>query len=248
MGDARGETVPAVAPLIDHTLLRPDATGKDVARLCDEAVEFGFAAVCVNAVWVPQCAVRLSSAKSVVCTVVGFPLGATLPEVKEFEARRVLAAGAREVDMVLNIGALRARDLDTVRRDVDHVVAVAKAAGGLTKVILEAALLTDEEKTTACTIAREAGADYVKTSTGFGPGGATVADVALMRRVVGPGVGVKASGGIRDLDTMLAMVRAGATRIGTSAGVHIVREAQTRAGESSDGPDQTTAAGEERGP
>jgi len=247
MGDAPSEGSRVVAPLIDHTLLRPDATGEDIARLCDEAVEWGFAAVCVNPVWVTACAARLSMATSVVCTVVGFPLGATLPDVKAFEARRVLTAGAREVDMVLNIGALRARDLEAVRRDVDAVVEAARAAGGLTKVILEAALLTDEEKATACTIAREAGADYVKTSTGFGPGGATVVDVALIRRAVGPDMGVKAAGGIRDLDTLLAMVRAGANRIGTSAGIQIVREAQARAGRAGGARDRIAAADEEPG-
>jgi len=162
-----------------------------------------------------------------VCTVVGFPLGATTPDVKQYETRRVIFDGAREVDMVINVGALKSGDVRLVEKDIEVVAAVCRDAGAISKVIIEAALLTDEEKVTACTLAKAAGADFVKTSTGFGPGGATVADVALMRRVVGPDMGVKAAGGVRDLAGLQAMVAAGATRVGASAGVKIVREVST---------------------
>lgn len=215
----------AVAALIDHTLLAPGTTAAQIEQLCREAWEFGFAAVCVNPVHVAHCAQLLRGARAVVCGVVGFPLGATLPEIKRHEARLVTAAGGREVDAVIDIGALKDGDPDRVRRDLDAIVTACREAGAVSKIIIEAALLTDDEKVAACRMAQEAGADYVKTSTGFGPGGATVADVALMRRTVGPTMGVKASGGIRDLTALDAMVRAGATRIGTSAGVTIAREA-----------------------
>ena len=215
-----------VAALIDHTLLRPDATRADVERLCDEALEFGFATVCVNPVWVTTASRRLASGSVGVCSVVGFPLGATTSDVKAFETRRALFDGAREIDMVINIGALKSGDLGLVQKDIEAVTIPVREAGALSKVIIEAALLTDDEKVTACTLARSAGADFVKTSTGFGPGGATVADVALMRRTVGGGMGVKAAAGVKDYAALQRMVAAGATRIGASAGVRIVRESR----------------------
>jgi deoxyribose-phosphate aldolase len=213
-----------LARTIDHTLLKPEATRAQVEALCREAVEHGFATVCVNPGWVRLCAALLAGSDSRVCTVVGFPLGATLPEVKAFEAARVVADGACEVDMVINVGALKSGDHRLVERDVAAVVEASRAGGALVKVIIEAALLTDDEKVKACVIAKVAGADFVKTSTGFGPGGATAADVALMRRVVGPEMGVKAAGGVRDLRSAQAMLDAGADRIGASVGVKIVQE------------------------
>jgi deoxyribose-phosphate aldolase len=230
-----------VAALIDHTLLRPDATRSDIDRLCDEARQFGFATVCVNPTWVGHAAARLRGSAVGVTAVVGFPLGATTADVKACEARRVIVDGAREVDTVINIGALKSGDLRTVERDVDAVVQTCHECGALTKVILETALLTDAEKVAACTIAKAAGADFVKTSTGFGPGGATVADVALMRRVVGDDMGIKAAGGVGDLETLRAMVDAGATRIGASAGVRIVGGAIPDCAESCAAPGGGTA-------
>ncbi|HEY8551452.1 MAG TPA: deoxyribose-phosphate aldolase [Vicinamibacterales bacterium] len=215
-----------VASLIDHTLLKPDATQRDIEALCHEALEYSFATVCVNPFWVSTAARLLRGASTGVCAVVGFPLGATTTDVKAYETRRVIFDGAREVDMVINIGALKSGDLRTVERDIEAVAACCREAGALSKVIIEAALLTDEEKVTACTLAKAAGADFVKTSTGFARGGATVADVELMRRVVGPEMGVKAAGGVRDYEQLRAMQAAGATRIGASAGVRIVREAR----------------------
>lgn len=216
-----------LARLIDHTLLRPEATREQVIALCQEARTYHFASVCVNPAYVALAVDMLAGVEDVlVCTVIGFPLGATLPAVKAFEAEQVIALGAREVDMVQNVGALKSGDLDLVRQDMVAVVEVAHAHGALCKVILETALLTDEEKIAACNLARDVGADFVKTSTGFGPGGATVHDVALMRQTVGPTMGVKASGGIRTYADALAMIRAGATRIGASAGVRILAEAQ----------------------
>jgi deoxyribose-phosphate aldolase len=214
----------SVAALIDHTLLKPDASKREIEQLCREAAEHGFATVCVNPAWVATCASLLRGSPVGVCSVVGFPLGATLADVKHFETHRVIFDGAREVDMVINIGALKSGDLRTVERDIEAVTEPCRAAGALSKVIIEAAYLSDEEKITACTLAKAAGADFVKTSTGFGPGGATVADVALMRRVVGDEMGVKAAGGVRDLDSLKAMVAAGASRVGASAGVRIVKE------------------------
>jgi deoxyribose-phosphate aldolase len=225
-GGAPGE----VAALIDHTLLKPDATRADIDRLCDEARQYGFAAVCVNPVWVAHASRRLQGAGSVVAAVVGFPFGATTADVKAYEARRVVFDGAREVDTVINIGALKSGDPATVHRDIAAVTGACADCGVLVKVIIEAALLTDEEKVAACTIAKAAGADFVKTSTGFGPGGATVADVALMRRVVGDDMGIKAAGGIGDLESLQRLVAAGATRIGASAGVKIVRSTGAVAG------------------
>lgn len=212
-----------LAGMIDHTLLKPDATPDQIAQLCFEARKHGFASVCVNPGWVPLCAQLLQGSPVKVCTVIGFPLGATAPEVKAFETQNAIDHGATEIDMVLNIGALKARDLDLVARDIRGVVQTAHARGPIVKVILETALLTDEEKTIACLIAKEAGADFVKTSTGFSGGGATVQDIALMRRVVGPEMGVKASGGVRTFEDAESMIKAGATRIGASAGVKIIQ-------------------------
>ena len=226
--DASGGAPNDVSALIDHTLLKPDAMRSDLERLCREAAEFGFATVCVNPVWVPLCAGLLRGTGVGVCTVVGFPLGATSPDVKQYETRRALFDGATEIDMVINVGALRGGEVRLVEQDIEAVTSVCRAAGALSKVIIEAALLDDEQKITACTLAKAAGADYVKTSTGFGPGGATVADVALMRRVVGPEMGIKAAGGVRDLESLRQMVAAGATRVGASASVKIVREIPAR--------------------
>ena len=215
-----------IAKIIDHTLLKPEATRDQIVQLCREARECGFAAVCVNPCYVKLAAELLRGSSVKVCSVVGFPLGATLPEVKAYEARRAIEEGATEIDMVINIGALKSGDLELVKRDIASVVDVCHAKGALCKVIIEAALLTDEEKVLACRLAKAAGADYVKTSTGFGPGGATVQDVALMRRTVGPEMGVKAAGGIRSYEAAKSMIEAGATRIGASAGVKIVQEAR----------------------
>jgi deoxyribose-phosphate aldolase len=223
---AAGGAPDGVAAVIDHTLLKPDASRDDIEKLCREAAEFGFAAVCVNPVWVALAAARLRGTSVKVCSVVGFPLGATTPDVKHYETRRAIYDGAGEIDMVINVGALRSGDLRTVERDIEAVVEPCQQCGIVSKVIIEAALLTDEEKITACTLSKAAGADFVKTSTGFGPGGATVADVALMRRVVGAEMGVKAAGGVRDLEGLRAMVAAGATRVGASAGVRIVQESK----------------------
>ncbi len=218
----------SIAAMIDHTLLKPDATDDDIRRLCDEARRYGFASVCVNPSKVALASRLLAGSPVKVCTVVGFPLGATTARVKAAETREAVENGADEIDMVINIGALKSGDYDTVKKDIEAVV---KAAGGRTvKVILETALLTDEEKKAACRLAKEAGAHFVKTSTGFGPGGATLHDVALMRSVVGPEMGVKASGGVRDLETARKMVLAGATRIGASASVAIVRGAGAEGG------------------
>jgi deoxyribose-phosphate aldolase len=223
---AAGGVTPGVAGMIDHTLLKPDATQKDIEQLCREAGEHSFASVCVNPTWVALCVRRLAGTSVKVCSVVGFPLGATTPDAKHYETRRALFDGAGEIDMVINIGALKSGDFRVVERDIEAVTMPCRETGALSKVIIEAALLTDQEKVTACTLAKAAGADYVKTSTGFGPGGATAADVALMRRVVGETMGIKAAGGIRDLDSLRAMVAAGATRIGASAGVRIVQESR----------------------
>jgi len=216
-----------IASYIDHTLLKPDADEQQIRQLCAEAVEFGFAAVCVNPTWVPLAARLLDGAKPAVATVIGFPLGATLPDVKAYETTRAREEGAEEFDMVINIGALKSKDFRLVEQDIAGVVAAAQ--GLVVKVIIETALLTEEEKIQACLIARDAGADFVKTSTGFASKGATVEDVALMRRVVGEEMGVKASGGIRSAQDALAMIQAGATRIGASAGVKIVKEIENSA-------------------
>jgi deoxyribose-phosphate aldolase len=223
---ASGGSAGDVASMIDHTLLKADATRQAVETLCREAAEYHFASVCVNPTWVAHCAKLLQGSGVRVCSVVGFPLGATTADTKQYETRRAIFDGACEIDTVINIGALKSGDLRVAERDIEAVTAPCREAGALSKVIIEAALLTDAEKVTACTLAKAAGADYVKTSTGFGPGGATVADVALMRRVVGEDMGIKAAGGVRDLESLKAMVAAGATRIGASAGVRIVQESR----------------------
>ena len=215
-----------VSGMIDHTLLKPDASRTEIERLCREAAEFHFATVCVNPTWVATAARLLHGSGVGVCSVVGFPLGATPADVKNFETRRAIFDGATEIDMVINIGALKSGDLRTVERDIEAVVDPCRQCGVVSKVIIEAALLTDDEKITACTLAKAAAADFVKTSTGFASGGATAADVALMRRVVGADMGVKAAGGVRDLEGLQAMVAAGATRVGASAGVKIVQESR----------------------
>ena len=213
-----------LAALIDHTLLKPEAGEEQIRALVAEAIEFGFASVCVNPIWTPLCAELLADTNVKTCTVIGFPLGATLPSVKAFEVSEVAALGADEVDMVLAVGRLRDGDYPLVYRDIAEVADVAHEHEMILKVILEAGLLTDQQKIAACVIAQEAGADFVKTATGFSGGGATVADVALMRRTVGTGMGVKAAGGVRTAKDALRMVAAGANRIGTSGGVSIMRE------------------------
>jgi deoxyribose-phosphate aldolase len=223
---ATGGATGGVSTMIDHTLLKPDATLADIQKLCREAADFHFATVCVNPAWVATAAAALRGSGVGVCSVVGFPLGATTADVKNFETRRAIFDGATEIDMVINIGALKSGDLRTVERDISAVVEACRQCAVVSKVIIEAALLTDDEKIAACTLAKAAGADFVKTSTGFASGGATAADVALMRRVVGTEMGVKAAGGVRDLEGLQAMVAAGATRVGASAGVKIVQESK----------------------
>jgi deoxyribose-phosphate aldolase len=218
-----GADVPRdLARYIDHTLLRPDATAEEIDRLCEEARVFGFAAVCVNPTWVARCARNLRGSDVRVASVVGFPFGATTTEVKAMETRRAIRDGAREIDMVINIGALKSGDDELVRRDIEKVADACREAGALSKVIIEAALLSDEEKVLSSHLAKLAKADFVKTSTGFGPGGATAHDVLLMRETVGPKLGVKAAGGIRSAEDVREMIAAGATRIGASASVQIV--------------------------
>jgi len=226
-GACRVGAAPGVGPMeadlarmIDHTLLKPDATREDVVKLCEEAKAHHFASVCVNTTWVPLCRTLLGGSGVMVCAVVGFPLGAMAPTAKAYEAREAVRQGAQEIDMVLNIGALKSRDYETVFEDICRVVKAAGKAG--VKVILETGQLTDEEKIIACSLSKLAGAAFVKTSTGFGKGGATVEDVALMRRVVGADMGVKASGGVRTQEDALRMRQAGANRIGASASVAIV--------------------------
>src|SRR5215216_6074671 len=212
-----------LAKYIDHTLLKPDATQQEIAQLCFEARKYGFASVCVNPTWVSLCAQLLQGSQVKVCTVIGFPLGATSSETKAFETETAIQQGATEIDMVINIGALKARDLETVAKDIRGVVNAAHARNIIVKVIIETSLLNDEEKTIASLISKEAGADFVKTSTGFAGGGATVHDVELMRKTVGPQMGVKASGGVRTFEDAESMIKAGATRIGASAGVKIIQ-------------------------
>jgi deoxyribose-phosphate aldolase len=208
--------------MIDHTLLKPDAIPAEIEKLCAEARQYGFASVCINSSYVRLSAKLLTGSPVKVCTVIGFPLGAASTAAKVHETVQALKDGAREMDMVIHVGMLKSGDREYVRNDIAAVVAAAKTEKALTKVILETCLLTDEEKTVACLLAKEAGADFVKTSTGFSKGGATVQDIALMRKTVGPGMGVKASGGIRTQEQALAMVAAGATRIGASASIVIV--------------------------
>jgi deoxyribose-phosphate aldolase len=217
----------SLAGMIDHTLLKPDATADKIAQLCFEAKKYHFASVCVNPTNVKLCADLLKGSDVKVCTVIGFPLGATSTEVKVFETKNALENGATEIDMVINIGALKAKDNELVARDIHEVVKTAHAAGALVKVIIETALLTDEEKVIACLLAKEAGADYVKTSTGFSSGGATVHDVGLMRKTVGPDLGIKAAGGIHSHEEAEQMIAAGATRIGASAGIKIIQADQS---------------------
>jgi deoxyribose-phosphate aldolase len=214
----------SLASVIDHTLLLPEATRQQIEQLCDEAMTYGFATVCVNPAYVGMCTRRLNGSKVKVCTVVGFPLGATSSQAKAFEAAQAIHDGAQEVDMVINIGMLKTGDSNFVLSDIQSVVAVAKQHGVLTKVILETSLLDDKEKTEGCLLAKEAGADFVKTSTGFGNGGATVNDVRLIRKAIGPSMGVKASGGIRTHAQARSLIQAGATRIGASLSVQIVTQ------------------------
>ncbi len=214
-----------LAHMIDHTLLKPDATQDQIAQLCYEARKYGFASVCVNQANVKLCKQLLKGSTIPVCAVVGFPLGATSTEVKAFEAQQAIRDGATEVDVVINVGALKSRDYELVERDIASVARSCHASNAILKVIIEAALLTDEEKVVACQLAKVAGADFVKTSTGFGPGGATLEDVALMRRVVGPTMGVKAAGGIHTYEEAQQMIAAGASRIGASASVKIMQGA-----------------------
>jgi deoxyribose-phosphate aldolase len=227
IGLVLGETASARdwASLIDHTLLKPEATDEDIKKLCEEAARYRFASVCVNPTWVRAAVCNLQGTGVPVCTVIGFPLGATLSDVKAYEARRAIFDGAREVDMVINVGALRSGDDCLVEHDIRVVVEAAHEYNAICKVIIETALLNDDEKVRACRAAKQAGADFVKTSTGFSKGGATVADIALMRRTVGSDLGVKASGGVKGLDDARKLVEAGATRIGASVGVKIAQEA-----------------------
>lgn len=218
-----------IAQMIDHTLLKPEATEQEILKLCEEAKAHGFASVCVNPYFVKTAAQALQGSPVKVCTVIGFPLGATDARVKAYETKLAIEDGAQEVDMVINIGALKSGDAEAVERDIQAVVEAAKERA-LVKVILETCLLTDEEIVRACELAKKAGADFVKTSTGFSSGGATVEAVRLMRQAVGESLGVKASGGIRDYETAKAMIDAGATRIGASAGIKIV-EGEKKANE-----------------
>lgn len=210
------------ASMIDHTLLKAEATKEQIEKLCAEAKEFGFASVCVNPTWVKYCSELLQHSNVLVCTVIGFPLGANTTAVKVFEAKDAIANGAQEVDMVINIGALKDQHFELVQADIAAVVEAAKGSA-IVKVIIETCLLTEEEKVKACELSVAAGADFVKTSTGFSTGGATAEDIALMRKTVGPELGVKASGGVRSLEDMQKMVEAGATRIGASSGVAIMK-------------------------
>lgn len=215
-------SVEALAGMIDHTFLKPYGTEENIEKLCAEAREYGFAMVAINPAEVTTCVELLKGSKVRTGAAIGFPLGQTTVECKAFETRDAIAKGATEIDTVINIRALQKGKLDIVKQELEDMVSICRPVGVICKVILETCYLTDKEKETVCLIAKEAGVDFVKTSTGFGTAGATVHDVELMRRVVGPEIGVKAAGGIRDLDTALAMIKAGATRIGTSSGIAIV--------------------------
>ena len=215
-----------IVQMIDHTLLKADATPAQIDHLCAEAREYEFAAVCVNPTYVAHCAQQLEGTPVQVCTVVGFPLGAHLTEVKQYETEQAIEDGATEIDMVINIGALKSGQAEAVKDEIAKISLVCHKGGAICKGIIETALLTHEEKVQVCQLAADAGADYVKTSTGFGPGGATVEDVALMRETVGSWLGVKAAGGIRSFEDARRMVEAGATRIGASAGVKIAQQAR----------------------
>lgn len=209
-----------LAQMIDHTILKPEATEAEIMQLCKEAVEYGFASVCINPSMVKKAAIILEGSEVKVCTVIGFPLGATTTEVKAFETEQTIKDGATEVDMVINVGKLKENNLEYLKNDIAAVVNAAKGKA-ITKVIIESCLLTDEEKVTVCTIAKEVGADFVKTSTGFSSGGATKEDIKLMREIVGPDMGVKASGGVRSNEDAMSMIENGATRIGASASIAI---------------------------
>lgn len=211
-----------IASKIDHTLLKPEATLDMIEKLCNEALEFSFAAVCVNPYYVKKAKDLLKGSNVKVATVIGFPLGANIKEVKAFEAKKAIEDGADEIDMVINIGALKNKDYKAVKSDIEAVVEAVKGKA-IVKVIIETCLLTEEEKTKACELSKEAGADFVKTSTGFSTGGATVEDVKLMKRIIGDTMKIKASGGIRDFETAKAMIEAGASRIGASSSVNIVK-------------------------
>jgi deoxyribose-phosphate aldolase len=228
------------AGLIDHTLLKPEASREDIKKLCQEAVRFGFASVCINPWNVPLAAESVRGSNVKVCTVIGFPLGATLPQVKIQEAEEAIKLGAQEVDMVINIGALKSGQDEVVESDIHGVVQAAHRGGAICKVIFETSLLTSDEKVRAAIASKKAGADFVKTSTGFSTGGATAEDVALMRAVVGKDMGVKASGGVRTLDDVKKMVCAGATRIGASASVKIMQQATESASVHPSGPSSTS--------
>jgi deoxyribose-phosphate aldolase len=223
---ATGESSARIASYIDHTLLKPEASEAEILQVCAEAAEYGFKSVCVNPIWVKTVKKALKGSGVLTCSVVGFPLGATPTDVKEFEARGAVLDGAEEVDMVISIAAARANDKGALVDDITAVAEVVHEGGAILKVIIETALLDDAQKVLACEAAVEAGADFVKTSTGFNGGGATAADVALMRRTVGPGLGVKASGGVRSRADAQAMIAAGATRIGASSGIAIVKGEQ----------------------
>ena len=215
------DTIENMALYIDHTILKADATRSAVEKICAEAIEYGFASVCVNTAWTAFCVEQLKDSAVKVCTVVGFPLGAMKSEAKAAETAFAVEDGADEIDMVINVGMLKDRDLESLENDIQVVRDFCK--GKVLKVIIETCLLTDEEKVIACKLAKKAGADFVKTSTGFSTGGATVEDIALMRKTVGPDMGVKASGGVRSYETAVAMIEAGATRLGTSSGVAIMQ-------------------------
>ncbi len=221
--DTTDHAIPLVS-IIDHTLLKADATAEQVAILCEQALQYNFGAVCVNSYWVAFCKTALAGSNVKVGATIGFPLGAMSTKAKVFDTRQSIKDGATEIDMVINIGDLKSRNLAAVANDIREVVRVAHKMGAIVKVILETCLLTDEEKVTACLLSKEAGADFVKTSTGFSTGGATVEDIRLMRSVVGPEMGVKASGGVRTLADAQAMIAAGATRIGTSGGIKMAEE------------------------
>lgn len=217
-----------LAKMIDYTLLKPDAKRDDIIKLCKEAIKYNFAAVCINPFYVSLAAKLLEGTPVKVCTVIGFPLGANTPQVKAFEAKNAIKNGAQELDMVINIGALKSGDYELVKQDINGVVKAAKVSRDtMVKVILETGFLTDTEKVNACKLAKEAGADFVKTSTGFSAGGATVHDVKLMRKAIGRSIGVKASGGIRTFKDAMTMIKAGADRIGTSSGVAIIEDFKT---------------------
>jgi deoxyribose-phosphate aldolase len=231
-----------IAALIDHTLLKPEATQADIVRLCAEARQWSFASVCINPCWVRLAGQELSGTPVRVCTVIGFPLGANETRTKIAEADIALAQGARELDMVQNIGALRSRDYHRVYKDMADLADIAHSSGAILKVILETCLLSNEEKEKACRLAMDAKADFVKTSTGFSTAGATVEDVALMRRIVGDQLGVKASGGVRTLAALQSMVHAGANRMGTSSGVSIMEELEHPAAQNKNAPEQSATA------